>query len=65
MSKLPDQYLSIRKRFSKFFTAAKNLGKVASTAGPINAKTAQLIKLAAAAAMEQVMAALKRLAVAN
>jgi 4-carboxymuconolactone decarboxylase len=51
MSKLPDQYLSIKKRFSKFFTAAKNLGKVASTAGPINAKTAHLIKLAAAAAI--------------
>jgi len=51
MSKLPDQYLSIKKRFSKFFTASKNLGKVASTAGPINAKTAQLIQLAAAAAI--------------
>jgi 4-carboxymuconolactone decarboxylase len=51
MSKLPDQYLSIKKRFSKFFTAAKNLGKAASTAGPINEKTAELIKLAAAAAI--------------
>jgi 4-carboxymuconolactone decarboxylase len=52
MSKLPDQYLSIKKRFGKFFTAAKNLGKAASTAGPINAKTAQLIQLAAAAAIK-------------
>jgi 4-carboxymuconolactone decarboxylase len=51
MSKLPDQYLSIKKRFSKFFTASENLGKVASTAGPINTKTAQLIQLAAAAAI--------------
>jgi len=51
MPKLPDQYLSIKKRFSKFFTAAKNLGKATSTAGPINAKTAQLIQLAAAAAI--------------
>ena len=51
MSKLPNQYLSIKKRFSKFFTAAKNLGKVASTTGPINAKTAQLIQLAAAASI--------------
>jgi 4-carboxymuconolactone decarboxylase len=51
MSKLPDQYLSIKKRFTKFFTAAKNLGKEASAAGPINAKTAQLIQLAAAAAI--------------
>jgi AhpD family alkylhydroperoxidase len=51
MPKLPDQYLSIKKRFSKFFTAAKNLGKATSTAGPIHAKTAQLIQLAAAAAI--------------
>ena len=51
MPKLPDQYLSIKKRFSKFFTAAKNLGKATSTAGPINAKTPQLIQLAAAAAI--------------
>lgn len=51
MSKLPNQYLSIKKRFNKFFTASKNLGKVASAAGPINAKTAQLIQLAAAAAI--------------
>ena len=52
MPKLPDQYLSIKKRFSKFFTAAKNLGKATSTAGPIHAKTAQLIQLAAAAAIK-------------
>ena len=51
MSKFPDQYQSIKKRFSKFFTAASNLGKATSTAGPINAKTAQLIQLAAAAAI--------------
>ena len=51
MSELPDQYLSIKKRFSKFFTAAKNLGKAASTAGPLDAKTANLIQLAAAAAI--------------
>jgi len=52
MSEFPEQYLSIKKRFSKFFTAAKNLGKATSTAGPINAKTAQLIQLAAAAAIK-------------
>lgn len=51
MPELPDQYLSIRKRFSKFFTAARNLGKAASTAGPLDAKTANLIQLAAAAAI--------------
>ncbi|HZV47846.1 MAG TPA: carboxymuconolactone decarboxylase family protein, partial [Thermodesulfovibrionales bacterium] len=51
MSKFPEQYQSIRKRFKKFFTAADNLGKATSTAGPINAKTAHLIQLAAAAAI--------------
>lgn len=52
MSEFPEQYLSIKKRFSKFFTAAKNLGKATSAAGPINKKTAQLIQLAAAAAIK-------------
>lgn len=47
----PQQYLSIKKRFSKFFTAAKNLGKATSSAGPIHGKTAQFIQLAAAAAI--------------
>lgn len=51
MSKFPEQYLSIRKRFKKFFTAADNLGKATRTAGPINAKTSHLIQLAAAAAI--------------
>ena len=50
-AKLPEQYLSIKKRFSTFFTAAKNLGKATSDAGPIKGKTAQLIQLAAAAAI--------------
>jgi 4-carboxymuconolactone decarboxylase len=48
---LPGQYVSIQNRFKKYFDAAKNLGKVASESGPINGKTAQLIQLAAAAAI--------------
>ena len=51
MSKLPNQYLSIRKRFKRFYAAAANLGKATSTAGPLSAKTAHLIQLSAAAAI--------------
>ena len=48
---LPNQYISIQRRFKKYFDATKNLGKVASESGPINAKTSQLIQLAASAAI--------------
>jgi 4-carboxymuconolactone decarboxylase len=48
---LPDQYKSIKKRFSAYFKASENLGKAAKTAGPITSKNAQLIQLAAAAAV--------------
>jgi len=51
MVKLPAQYLSIRKRFKKYFTAVDNLGKAAKTAGPLDDKTAHLIQLGAAAAI--------------
>ncbi len=51
MAKLPDQYMSIRKRFKKFFTAVDNLGKAAKASGPLDEKTAQLIQLGAAAAI--------------
>ena len=51
MSELPGQYLSIKKRFKKFFTAVDNLGKVTKNAGPINTKSSHLIKLAAATAI--------------
>jgi len=47
----PNQYVSIQRRFKKYFDAAKNLGKVASESGPIDAKTSQLIQLAASAAI--------------
>jgi AhpD family alkylhydroperoxidase len=52
MGKLPDQYISIRKRFKKFYSAVDNLGKAARNAGPINKKTSHLIQLAAAAAIK-------------
>ena len=48
---LPGQYVSIERRFKKYFDATKNLGKVASESGPINAKTSQLVQLAASAAI--------------
>jgi len=51
MSELPGQYLSIKKRFKKFFTAVDNLGKVTRNTGPINIKTSHLIQLAVAAAI--------------
>jgi AhpD family alkylhydroperoxidase len=51
MSKLPEQYLSIKKRFKGYFRAVDNLGKSAKAAGPIDEKTAHLIQLAAAAAI--------------
>lgn len=49
MSELPEQYLSIKKKYKKFFNAVSNLGKVAKASGPINEKTSHLIRLAAAA----------------
>ena len=52
MAKLPDQYISIRTRFKKFYSAVDNLGKAARKAGPINKKTSHLIQLAAAAAIK-------------
>lgn len=51
MAKLPGQYISIRTRFKKYFTAVDNLGKVVKASGPINKKTSHLIQLAAAAAI--------------
>ncbi|MDA8078038.1 MAG: carboxymuconolactone decarboxylase family protein [Nitrospiraceae bacterium] len=51
MARLPDQYVGIRKRFKKYFTALNNLGKVAREAGPLNAKMTHLVQLAAATAV--------------
>lgn len=49
---LPGQYVSIRKRFKKYFRALENFGKAAKEAGPIDDKTAHLIQMAAAAAVK-------------
>jgi len=49
MSKLPNQYRSIGKRFKKYYSALSALGKAAKASGPLDEKTAQLIQLAAAA----------------
>jgi len=51
MSRLPDQYTGIRKRFKKYFTALNNLGKTAREAGPLNEKVSHLVQLAGAAAV--------------
>ncbi|MGO9379833.1 MAG: carboxymuconolactone decarboxylase family protein [Dissulfurispiraceae bacterium] len=48
---LPNQYVSIKKRFKGFFKASENLGKAAKIAGPIDDKTSHLIQLAAATAI--------------
>lgn len=52
MAALPEHYLTLRKRFKKFFSAVESLGKAARAAGPIDAKTSHLIQLAAAAAIK-------------
>lgn len=46
--KLPDHFLAIKKRHKKFFDAVENLGKTVKKEGPIRAKNAHLIQLAAA-----------------
>lgn len=49
MSRLPGQYVALRKRYKKYFTALNNLGKTAREAGPLDEKTSHLVQLAAAA----------------
>jgi len=51
MTELPGQYLRVKKRFSKLYSAIDNLGKATRDSGPINEKTSHLIQLAAAAAI--------------
>jgi alkylhydroperoxidase/carboxymuconolactone decarboxylase family protein YurZ len=50
--KLPAQFLRIKKRHKNFFNAVEALGKVVKKEGPIKEKNAQLIQLAAAAAIK-------------
>jgi 4-carboxymuconolactone decarboxylase len=49
--KLPKHYVTIRKKFGKYFDAVNDLGKTSRLQGPIDEKTLQLIQLAAAAAI--------------
>ena len=49
MSDLPKNYQWMMKRFENVLSAHQNLGKALYEAGPLDKKTAQLIKLAAAA----------------
>jgi 4-carboxymuconolactone decarboxylase len=51
MTELPDQYVSIKTRFKKYYEASDNLGKAAKESGPIDDKTGHLIQLGAAAAI--------------
>jgi len=50
MSDLPKNYQWMTQRFGTVLTAHQDLGKALYEAGPLDKKTAQLIKLAAAAA---------------
>ncbi len=50
--KLPAQFLRIKRRHKNFFKAVEALGKVVKKEGPIKEKNAQLIQLAAAAAIK-------------
>ena len=49
--KLPKQYLQIKKRHAKYFSAVEELGKVVREEGPLDERTAHLIQLAAAASV--------------
>jgi len=51
MAHLPKTYLNIMERHPAFIAAVEALGETVLQAGPLDAKTAQLIQLAAAAAV--------------
>jgi 4-carboxymuconolactone decarboxylase len=51
MNKYPSQYNAIMKRYRKVITAVDVLGKATKAAGPLGRKTAELVQLAAAAAI--------------
>jgi AhpD family alkylhydroperoxidase len=48
---LPKHYLGSKKKFKEFFDALENLGNLIKKQGPLDEKTANLIQLAAAAAI--------------
>ena len=51
MSRLPDQYLRIQKKFKGVLQSVENLGRATKAAGPISKKNSHLIQLAASAAI--------------
>ena len=51
MKEYPAQYTMLQKRYKGVLKAVDNLGKATKSAGPLNRKTAELIQLAAAAAV--------------
>jgi 4-carboxymuconolactone decarboxylase len=51
VKKYPAQYTAIMKRYKKVIDAVDNLGRASKSAGPLNKKNAELIQLAAAAAI--------------
>ncbi|MFO0754138.1 MAG: carboxymuconolactone decarboxylase family protein [Thermodesulfovibrionales bacterium] len=48
---LPNQYVSIRKRFKAYSKALDTLGKAVKEAGPLDDKMGHLIQIAAAASI--------------
>ncbi len=51
MAKYPEQYTTIMKRYKKVVNALDGLGGATKNAGPLSRKNAELIQLAAAAAI--------------
>lgn len=51
MQKYPKNYVMIQKRFAEFMKAYEEAGKLARETGPIDAKTGNLIQMAACAAL--------------
>ena len=52
MSQQPSQlYLNLKERYAELIGAVEAMGKAASTSGPLDEKTVQLIQLGAAAAI--------------
>jgi AhpD family alkylhydroperoxidase len=49
--KPPEHYLRFKERYRKVVEAAETLGQAVKAAGPLDEKSAQLIQLAAAAAI--------------
>ncbi len=49
--KPPKHYLRLKKRYREFVDAVETLGQAVRQAGPLDEKSAQLIQLAAAAAI--------------